>query len=138
MNINNYNATRNIIVLFDGECMFCNFWVNFLLDRDPNDVFRFAALQSDVAKSLLEKHSISYVSMDTFIVVKDELYYERAAAALTIAASLGYPWKIAVLLKIFPISLLNAVYNIVAKNRYKLWGKQECRFPSPEERKKFL
>lgn len=138
MNSNSNNTVQNIIVLFDGECLFCNFWVNFLLDRDPKDVFRFAALQSDVAKSLLEKHSISHVSMDTFIVVKGERYFERAAAALTIASSLGFPWKLALILKIFPITLLNTAYNVISKNRYKLWGKQDCRFPSPEERKKFL
>lgn len=127
------------IILFDGICNFCNYWVNFIIDHDKQNTFKFAALQSEKGKELLEKFDLPMDDFDSFILVSQNKAYKKSSAAFEIAKKLsGWPKFIAPL-RFLPQSLTDFVYDLVAKNRYKFFGKKEaCRIPTPEERTKFL
>ena len=127
------------IILFDGVCNFCNFWVNFIIDRDKKDVFRFAPLQSDFAKEKLEKFKIDNLKLESVILIEDEKMYSKSTAALMIAKELSGPVKILFPLIVFPKFLRDFIYDLVARYRYKIFGKREiCRIPTEEEKSKFL
>lgn len=125
--------------MFDGVCNFCNFWVNFILDRDKKDHFKFAALQSEPGQKLLSKFNLSKTDFDTFILIDGESYFTKSTAALKIAGNLSGPIKIVNGLIILPRFFRDFIYTIIAKNRYNFFGKRDaCRIPTKEERMKFL
>lgn len=127
------------IILFDGVCNFCNFWVNFIIDRDKKDNFRFTALQSDSGQKLLSKFNLNKTDFDTFILINGESYYTKSTAALKIAEHLSGPIKVARVFIFLPRFLRDFFYDIIAKNRYKFFGKKDvCRIPTKEELMKFL
>jgi predicted DCC family thiol-disulfide oxidoreductase YuxK len=133
------NEYKNKIVLFDGVCNFCNYWVNFILDRDPKNQFKFAALQSKKGTELLEQFNLPKDDFDSFILISDNKVFKKSIAAFEIAKQIsGWP-KIILPFRILPTLLTDFVYDIIAKNRYKLFGKKEaCRIPTPEEKSRFL
>ena len=125
--------------MFDGICNFCNFWVNFILDRDKRDIFRFAALQSDAGQELLQKLRLKTTDFDTFILIDGETYFSKSTAAIRIAKNLSGPIKIFYLLIYLPKFLRDLFYEMIAKNRYKFFGKRDtCRIPGDEEKMRFL
>ena len=127
------------VILFDGVCNFCNYWVNFILVRDKNDCFRFAALQSDAGQKLLKNFKLSQTSFDTFILIDEENYFTKSTAALMIAGKLKSVVKFFYPFIFLPKPFRDFFYNIIAKNRYKFFGKREiCRIPTEEERGKFF
>lgn len=127
------------IILFDGVCNFCNFWVDFVIKRDKKDLFKFAALQSEKAKELTEKFNFDITSLDTFILIVGDKLYTKSTAALLVCKELKSPIKILYPLTILPKFLRDFVYDLIAKNRYKLFGKRDsCRVPTEEEKLKFL
>lgn len=127
------------IILFDGVCNFCNFWVNFILDHDSGKKFLFCALQSKEGQSFLDKFNLPKTEFDTFILIDENSYLTKSDAAIHIAKQLdGWP-KLFVFVKYFPRALRDYFYDIIAKNRYKFFGKKEyCRIPSDEEKSRFL
>ncbi|NQY31233.1 MAG: DUF393 domain-containing protein [Flavobacteriaceae bacterium] len=121
------------IILFDGVCNLCNSSINYVIDHDKNDVFRFVSLQSDLGKTIQDHLGIVNTSLDTIILyVPNEAYYIKSTAALKIMTEfLGF-WKLMQAFLVLPSSIRDLVYNYVAKNRYKWYGKQEnCRIPTP-------
>lgn len=127
------------IILFDGVCNFCNFWVNFILDRDKNDLFKFAALQSKLGNEILKKFNMDNSSLESVILLDGESVYSKSTAALKIAKELSGPVKILYPLLILPKFLRDFFYDLIAKNRYKIFGKKDvCRIPTEEEKVKFL
>lgn len=127
------------VILFDGDCNFCNYWVNFILARDKNDLFRFAALQYDAGKELLKKFKLSRTSFDTFILIDGENYFTKSTAALMIAGKLKSVVKLFYPFIFLPKPFRDFFYDLIAKNRYKFFGKREvCRVPSDDEKKKFI
>ena len=130
---------EQLIILFDGVCNFCNFWVNFVIDGDQKDHFRFAALQSKEGQSILNDFGLSKTDFDTFILVDGRKYFIKSTAVLKIARKLNYPVKSLYYLIIIPRFIRDFVYSIIAKSRYKFFGKREvCRIPTNEEKQKFL
>lgn len=127
------------IILFDGVCNFCNYWVNFILKRDHKNLFLFAALQSKAGQELLTNFNLSTTDFDTFILINGESFLTKSDAAISIASSLsGWP-KVLLIGKIIPRFLRNFIYDLIAKSRYKIFGKREsCRVPTKEEKEKFL
>ncbi len=126
-------------VLFDGVCNLCNGSVGFIIKRDPRSVFRFAPLQSDISKSILQEFGLSNDSLDTFVLVEDGKCYVRSEAALRVARRLGGVWGLFYAFIIIPRPLRDYVYGIVARHRYKWFGKrEECMVPEPEHRERFL
>jgi len=128
------------VVLFDGVCNLCNGAVNFIIDRDPGSHFRFAALQSEQAAALLAPLGrVPEVEPQSFILVEDGKVYERSSAALRIARRMRGGWKLLYAFMVVPRPLRDAVYRLVARNRYRMFGKAEsCRMPTPELRARFL
>lgn len=127
------------IVLVDGVCHFCQGLTKWIIKRDPEGKYHFASLQSDVAKKLLEQGNLSTDSMDTFVLIEDEKYYTRSTAALRLAKGLKFPYPLLYVLIIVPKFIRNAIYNTVARNRYRWFGKDEaCMLPTPEIKDRFL
>lgn len=130
---------NRMIVLFDGVCNFCNYWVNFLLKRDKKNIFLFAALQSESGQKLLRKFNLSTTDFDTFILIDGKIYQTKSDAVISIAKNLsGFP-KLVVIGKFLPKFIRDYMYDLIAKNRYKIFGKRDsCRIPTSEEKEKFL
>jgi predicted DCC family thiol-disulfide oxidoreductase YuxK len=138
------DTNSNTLVLYDGVCGLCNGLNQFLLKRDPNDHFRFASLQSEFAASLLKRYDINAVDLDTVYVVADygqpgERLLARSDAILHILGRLGGVWGLFRVGVALPKSLRDALYNVVARNRYRVFGKYDvCLMPEERYRKKFV
>ena len=134
----------NPIVLYDGVCGLCNRAVQFLLKRDRHDRFRFAPLQSDFAANLLQRHGIDPTKLDTVYAVvnhggANETLLAKGDAFLLFAKVLGGIWSVARLGRIIPRPVRNWLYDFVAANRYRVFGKAEsCMLPDPAYKHKFL
>jgi len=127
------------IILFDGVCNFCNFWVNFTIDRDKDDIFRFAALQSEAGQKLLQEYKLNVSDFDTFVLIVNDKHFTKSTAALKIARKLNYPVKVLYYFIFIPKFLRDLIYSLIAINRYKIFGRRDiCRIPSEDERDKFL
>ena len=127
------------IILFDGVCNLCNSSVNFIIDHDKKNVFRFASLQSDAGQSLLKKFNLNVKDFNSIILVENDKFYERSSAVMKIVRKFPGLWKFLYLFIIIPPPVRNFVYDIIADNRYKWFGKKEsCRVPTPELKEKFL
>ena len=132
------------LVLYDGVCGLCNRLNQFLLTRDSNDHLRFASLQSEFAASLLRQHDINLVDLDTVYVVADygqpnQRLLARSDAILHVLGQLGGAWGLLRVGSALPKSLRDALYNVVARNRYRTFGQYDvCLMPEEKYRKKFL
>ena len=138
------DTESNPIVLYDGVCGLCNRLVQFLLKRDNRDRLRFASLQSEFAAPLLKRHSADPHDLDTVYVVIDygqpgERLLARSDAILFLLSQLGGIWKLLGIGRVLPKAFRDAAYRIVARNRYRVFGKHEsCLLPEPKHRNKFL
>jgi predicted DCC family thiol-disulfide oxidoreductase YuxK len=113
--------------------------VNFVIKRDTKDRFRFAVLQSEKAKELTSSFIIDASKLDTFVLIEGEKFFTKSTAALMICKKLNGPIKILSLFIILPKIFRDFIYDLVAKHRYKFFGKKEsCRIPTDEEKLKFL
>jgi predicted DCC family thiol-disulfide oxidoreductase YuxK len=134
----------NPIVLYDGVCGLCNRLVQFLLKRDPHDRFRFASLQSELSQGVLTRHQLNPHDLDTVYVVQNygrpqENLLARSDAILYMLSVLGGIWRLSAVGRVLPRGLRDALYKIVARNRYSVFGKHEsCMLPEPKHRAKFL
>lgn len=130
-------AEDKAVILFDGVCNLCNASVNFIIDRDKKDHFRFAPLQSEIARELTGSGTSE--APESILLVEKGKIYRRSTAALRIARRLSGAWPLLYAFIIVPSPLRDLVYNVVAGNRYRWFGKQDsCRIPTPELKKKFL
>jgi predicted DCC family thiol-disulfide oxidoreductase YuxK len=130
---------RPTLILFDGVCNLCNGLVQFIIRRDPKGKFRFASLQSTGGRLQLSRFNINPDLLHSIIVIDDDVALERSDAALHIANHLGGPWKILNVFKILPKFLRDAIYNIVAANRYRIFGKKDsCMIPTPQLKERFV
>lgn len=126
------------IILFDGECSFCDQSVQFIIKRDPKGLFKFASLQSDIGRDLLNKYNAP-IDIDSFVLIEEDNCYFKSSAALRVCKNLKGAWKLPYLLLVVPKQLRDYFYGIIAKNGYKWFGKKEsCMLPSLEDRKRFL
>jgi predicted DCC family thiol-disulfide oxidoreductase YuxK len=131
--------TEKKIILFDGVCNLCNSSVTFVIQRDKKDLFRFAALQEPAGQLLIEKHQIDIAKTDSIILIDGDKAYVKSTAALKVARHLGGAYPLLYGFMIIPNFIRNWVYDYVAKNRYKWYGKKEsCMIPTPELKSKFL
>lgn len=127
------------IVLFDGVCRFCNGWVQFILQHDKHDRFRFSPLQSDFAQGLLIANQLPNESMDSIMLVEGSKVHTHSSAVLQIFTQLGGGWRLLALFKLVPRWIRDIVYRFIAKRRYKLFGKYDsCMIPNAHVRSKFL
>ncbi len=132
------NWQEKHIVFFDGDCGVCNFWVQWILERDKKDEFLFASLQSDFGQKFLSERDLDTKVFNTLYLWKPEQYYvEKSQAVLKIAGLLGGIYKLSGIGKIIPRFLSDQVYDMVSRNRMKL-ANQKCYLPTPHQRKKFI
>lgn len=130
---------ENKVILFDGVCNLCNGAIIFILKRDKKDVFRYAPLQSEIGKKLAAKHDIDLQKVDSIILIANEKAVSKSTAALRIAQQLSGAWPLLSVFLILPTFLRNWVYDFIARNRYKWFGKKDaCMIPTPELKSKFL
>ena len=127
------------IVLFDGVCNFCEGSVRFIIDRDPKGTFRFASLQSPFASEILQKHGRDPEELTSVVLVEHDRIYTKSGSALRIARRLRFPWFLLWSFMVLPPFIRDIVYDYIARNRYKWFGKkEECMIPTPEIRERFL
>lgn len=132
------NQNHKHIVFFDGECGVCNFWVQWILERDKNDQFMFASLQSDFGQKFLSERGLETKVFNTMYLWKQNDYYlTKSRAVLQIANLLGGIYKFSAVGKLIPSFLSDKVYDIVSENRMKM-ANQKCYLPTPQEKKKFI
>jgi predicted DCC family thiol-disulfide oxidoreductase YuxK len=131
--------SNNPIILFDGVCNLCNSSVQFVLKHDTKKIFRFASLQSFAGQALLKEYNLSQTAFNSFVLIKKGKVFLKSTAALMVARQLKGAVKFLYWFIIIPPFIRNAVYNVIAKNRYKWFGKQEsCMMPTPELQSRFL
>ena len=128
------------IILFDGLCNLCDGTVQFIIKRDTKDVFRFVSLQSDLGRELLQKLPIEFQLTDSVILYESEkVFFYKSQAVFEIVKSIGGIYYCLLIFKLLPNTITNAVYDFIAKNRYRWWGKKEsCLVPSKDLQSKFL
>ena len=127
------------IILFDGVCNFCNAGVSFIIRQDKKNIFRFAALQSKAGQQLLEKYNLPQKKFDSFILIDKGKAYYRSTAGFKIYGKLPWYWKWTQIFWIVPKFIRDGVYDFIARNRYKWFGrKEECMIPTPDVRNRFL
>jgi predicted DCC family thiol-disulfide oxidoreductase YuxK len=137
-------STGSHLILYDGVCGLCNRLNAFVLRYDRKAHFRFASLQSTKGQSILRQYERNLHDLDTFIVIanydsKSPVLLERARAGLFVLKTLGFPWKLAGIFGILPVSLLNSGYDYLSRNRYRIFGKyDQCILPSKEHRERFI
>ena len=126
------------IVLFDGDCHFCNSSVQFIIKHDHKGIYYFAPLQSKRAQVLLEKHQIS-IDINSLVLIENDRAFIKSAAVLKICRNLHGIWSFFYVFNIFPKRLLNSIYDVMAKNRYRWFGmKTYCKIYPEDIRKRFL
>ena len=128
------------IILFDGVCNLCEASVQFVIQHDKKDIFRFVALQSELGQKIIHHIGIQNQNIDSAILYHPGVaYYYKSSAALQIAKNLGGFFHFGTFFKIIPTGLRNVLYDFVAKNRYQWYGKKEsCMIPTAELKAKFL
>jgi predicted DCC family thiol-disulfide oxidoreductase YuxK len=129
----NLETTPSPLIFFDGVCNLCTGAVQFVIKRDPRHVFRFASLQSELGQQLLKQHQLPTEEFGSFILLEEGRVYTKSSAALRVAKKLNGLWPGLYAFMIVPAFVRNGVYNWIARNRYKWFGKkEECWIPTPE------
>ena len=130
---------KDKIILFDGVCNLCNGAINFIIKHDPKGIFKFASLQGETGKQLLAQHTIDPQETDSIVLIDNHQVSVKSSAALRIAKNLNQGYPLLFGFMIIPTFIRNGVYDFIAANRYKWFGKKEsCMLPTPELRSRFL
>ncbi len=133
----NEGCALNHIILFDGECNFCDRSVQFIVKRDHNKWFKFASIQSESGQNLIKKYGIPN-NMESVILIEGNKYYTKSTAALRISKKLDGLWKMFYIFNIVPKPIRDSVYNFIAKRRHLLGKKDTCMIPKKEDLDRFL
>ena len=127
------------LVLFDGVCNFCNYWVQFALKRNKKKSLKFGSLQGDTAKQILPGFNIDPTVLSSVYLIEKNKIYKESTAALRICKHLDGAWKLLYVLIIIPAFLRDPFYKLIAKYRYKWFGKKEaCMIPTLEQKARFV
>lgn len=126
------------VILFDGVCNLCSGAVQFVIKRDPAATFSFASLQSDYGQQHLQRFGLNTSLFHSIILIQGDKFYERSDAALEITRHLKGAWPLLYGFKIIPRFIRDGIYNLIGRNRYKLFGKKDaCWIPTPELKSRF-
>ena len=128
------------LILFDGVCNLCNSSINYVIKHDKNNVFMFAPLQSIIGNEIIQKFDLDTSQTDSILLYSEINGLKiKSSAALSIAKKLGFPRNLMMIFYIIPPFIRNWVYDYIAKNRYKWYGKKDvCMIPTQELKEKFL
>ena len=133
------NTISKPVILFDGVCNLCNSSVQFVIERDKKNTFQFASLQSDFARSTLPQRLVEEEDLKSIVLYTKEKTLTKSSAVLTVAKSLSGLWPVLYGFMIIPRFIRDGVYDIIAANRYKWFGKKdECMIPTPDMKIKFI
>ena len=136
--MNNLEANKPIL-LFDGVCNLCHTTVIFTIKRDPAGHFMFASLQSAAGQMLLRRFKLPADDFDSFILIEKNSYYSRSTAALRVLQGLNGLWPLLYVFILIPKPVRDFVYNLIAQNRYRWFGKKEqCLLPTDDLKNRFL
>lgn len=125
------------IILFDGECNFCSFWVKYVIKRDREDLFRFASLQSQKGKEFLREYNLM-LDLSTVVLIKEGKAKTKSNAALAIFYMQGGLYSVGIIFLIVPKIIRDVLYDWIAKNRKKILKNESCIFPDATIKAKFL
>ena len=126
------------IIIFDGECLFCNKSINFIIKRDKKEKFIFTTFQSEYADVLFQKYKIFNKTPDTVIVIKNDICYIKSDAVFEILKELSFSWSLCRIFKILPKKARDYIYDKISQNRYRFYGKKDiCMTPTTQLRKRF-
>ena len=134
---NEHRQEGGPIIVFDGVCVLCNGWVQFLLERDGGR-YRFAAMQTSAGRALLAAHGLDADDPASFLLVDEGQAWTDSDAIRRVLVGLGGPWKSAVLLVLIPRFLRDPLYRLIARNRYRWFGTTSCTVPDEARRARFL
>ncbi len=127
------------VILFDGVCNFCNYWVQFAIKHNSKQDLKFAALQSPAGAALRQQYDLHPTDISTVIFIENGKVYTQSSAALRICRHLNTGWKLFYGLNVIPEFIRDPLYNFIARNRYRWFGKKEqCMIPTAEQRARFL
>jgi predicted DCC family thiol-disulfide oxidoreductase YuxK len=127
------------LILFDGVCNLCAWAVRFIIERDPQQRFKFASLQGEIGQRLLQEQGLKTDSLDSFVLIENGVACSESTAALRVARHLSGAWPLFSVFLVLPRWLRDPIYRFIAKNRYRWFGKQDsCLMPTPELRARFL
>lgn len=126
------------IIVFDGVCVLCNGWVRFLLRHDHAGRYRFVAMQGGTGRRLLAAHGLDPRDPSSFLLIEGERSWRDTDAIRRVVAGLGGAWRFAHALTLLPRPLRDALYRLVARNRYRLFGMTTCHVPDAAERWRFI
>jgi predicted DCC family thiol-disulfide oxidoreductase YuxK len=133
------NEIPENLILFDGVCNFCSASVRFVIRHDRRAIFRFASLQSELGKEICRRRGIDPEDIQTFLVNVEGRILVRSDAAIAVASRFGGVWKIAALLRLVPRVARDSVYAMIARNRYRWFGRTAlCMTPEPNIKDRFL
>ena len=128
-----------MIVVFAAQCLLCNSWVQFLLKHDKQGIFQFAAIQGKVGGQLLADAGLKIEGLQTLLLVDGQQSWQHTDAILRVLHALGWPWRLAGVARLIPAPLRDALYRVIARNRYQWFGKSEqCLMPDPAVAARFL
>ncbi|MGO2012709.1 MAG: thiol-disulfide oxidoreductase DCC family protein [Pseudoalteromonas sp.] len=127
------------IILFDGQCKLCNAWCNFIIKHDKKLCFKLCSVQSDKGQAILNYFNYPMDNFKTMIYVQSDVCLTQSDAVLAITNQLGWPWRAANIMRLIPKRLRNWVYDRIAFNRYRLFGKLDyCRLPKSSHEQHYL
>lgn len=132
-------AEDHPLIVFDGECIFCSGWVNFVLRHDKLSRYRFITAQSPLGEALYRHYGLDSHNYETNILIENGRAFLKSEGTLRMAAGFGFPWRLLAVLRIVPRALRDPPYKLVAHNRYRIAGRRNsCFVPTPEHRSRFL
>ncbi len=128
------------LIFFDGVCNLCNGSIQYIIKHDKNDLFRYAPLQSEIGKEFIKERKIDTSKVDSILLYEPNIaYYTKSTAVLKIGRTFGGGYKLLGIFEFIPGPVRDWFYDLIAKNRYKWFGKQnECMIPTPELKAKFI
>ena len=131
------NDLKDKIIFFDGVCNLCNGFINFVFTRNNDETIKVASLQGDTAKETLSEDEVKKLS--SVIYFREGRKYYRSRAVIFVLNDIGFPYSLALIFLAIPDVIRDLIYDFIAKNRYRLFGKKDlCRLPTSEERNRFL
>ena len=127
------------LIIFDGVCNLCTFSVRFILQHETAPILNFTPLQSAGGARLLQTYGFDPADAKTFVFIQDGRAYTRSEAALRVAKYLRWPWRALLIFRVIPRPLHDAVYDVIARNRYRWFGRKDvCMLPTPELKARFV
>ena len=127
------------VILFDGVCKLCHIWSNFIIKHDHQHIFKLCSVQSVEGQKILQHFGLSTDRYETMLLVEAERCFQKSEAFLNVVARLSYPWKVLIIFKFIPGKIRDYLYDRIALNRYRLFGKYDhCLLPSPDHQRRFI